>query len=215
MRLRGGVGVTGLGAVSALGLDVETIWSAVQSGERGVREVRRFDTSMFTGPWAGEVDLEPLRARAAGAAATDPCTLMALDAARQAWEAADVTAPRHRVALVLGTSAGNHNTEDLSEEIEQRDPAGAFRAKTAARHWTTAERVGRALGIGGVRLTVSSACASGNLALTAARELLLTGAADAVLVGGADAISPRRFAGFDALGVIGPTPGAPSATLRA
>lgn len=204
------VGVLGLGAVSAVGLDVPAIRAAARSGTSGVRRVQRFDTSMFTGPWAGEVDIARLRTRAPAAwRDADPCTLMALDAAGQAWAEAGVRAEPARIALVLGTSAGNHNTEDLSEERERSDPTGAFRQKEAARHWTTAAAIADVLGIAGPRLTVSSACASGNLAIAAARELILTGAADVVLAGGADAISPRRFAGFDALGVIGAEPGAP------
>ena len=204
------IGVLGRGAVCTAGLDVAAIERAVGDGTAGPRPVQRFDASMFTGPWAGEVDLEALRRRApASLVDADPCTLLAADAARQAWSSCAVDAPPHRVALVLGTSAGNHNSEDLSEELERTDPAGAFARKEAARHWTTADAVARLLGIEGPRLTVSSACASGNLGLSLARELLLTGVADVVLAGGADAISPRRFAGFDALGVVGTAPGAP------
>ena len=204
------VAVTGMGAVSAAGLDEDALMRSVWAGISGIQAVQRFDVSAFAGPWAGEVDLEALRARAPDTTKNaDPCTLMALDAAQQAWNQAAPGCAPDRVALVLGTSAGNHNTEDLSEAQELTDPAGAFRAKEASRHWTTAHLIAEHLGIAGPRMTVSSACASGSLAFALARQLIEEGLADVVLAGGADAISIRRFAGFDALGVVSPQPGAP------
>ena len=54
--------VTGVGAVTPLGLDVPTLWSALVAGRSGIRRITSFDTSAFDTKIAGEVqDFDPTR----------------------------------------------------------------------------------------------------------------------------------------------------------
>ena len=48
--------VTGLGAVSPLGLDVDSTWKAAQSGVSGIADITAFDASGLPVRFAGEVD---------------------------------------------------------------------------------------------------------------------------------------------------------------
>ncbi len=47
--------VTGVGAVTPLGLDVPTLWSALTAGRSGIRKIQSFDTTAFDTKIAGEV----------------------------------------------------------------------------------------------------------------------------------------------------------------
>ena len=54
--------VTGMGAVTPLGPDVPTLWSALTTGRSGIRKIKSFDTTSFDTKIAGEVqDFDPTR----------------------------------------------------------------------------------------------------------------------------------------------------------
>src|SRR6185503_9719068 len=67
----------------------------------------------------------------------------------------------------------------------------------------------RALGLGGPVQTVSSACASGSIALALAGDLVLSGEVDLALAAGFDLWSDFVHAGFDALGALAVRPPTP------
>jgi len=91
-----------------------------------------------------------------------------------------------RVALTLGTSLfGDQRTESLA-----RDLATEF-------------------SIEGPAITVSTACTSSTLAIGFGADLIREGLADLVLAGGVDVLTPKLFAGFDALGVLSEGPCTP------
>ena len=183
------IAVTGLGAVSAIGESCDALWSAIAEGRSGIAPIERFSTAGF-GVHTGAV--------VASAAHTEPssrldterlCHDFAVRAGREAMLDAGFHAwPKSvRVALVVGTGL-----TDLAHSLH-----GVI------------EEIGDALGIAGVRLTVSTACSSSTAALGFARDLLAMGTADVVLAGGADVRTPEVFAGFHALGVLSPTRCAP------
>lgn len=182
--------ITGLGAYASIGRDARSIWAAVLEGKTGIGSISRFDASIYASQVAAEIrDGEGPIA-------------YAIAAAREAFAHAqlahaDSTA---RIALVVGTSAG---------PVRAR-----FESGDHTRHDAVAARVAEALKINGARITVSTACASGNVALGIARELIIGGHADVVLAGGSDALMEIRFAGFHALGAISPQACAPFSTSR-
>jgi 3-oxoacyl-[acyl-carrier-protein] synthase II len=47
--------ITGLGAVSPVGNDVQTTWQNIVAGKSGIDRISRFDASAFTSQIAGEV----------------------------------------------------------------------------------------------------------------------------------------------------------------
>ncbi len=173
--------ITGLGAVSAVGGDCAELWDAVAEGRGGIGPILRFPTDGFQ-VHTGAVVAGPADARPNDRALNmDLCRSFALAAGREALAAAGTAAvPPDRIALVFGTGLG-----DLATPIH-----------------TIAEAVADGLGIGGPRVTVSTACSSSTGAIGLGRELLALGAADAVLAGGADVLSAEVFAGFHALGVL-------------
>ena len=168
--------IIGHGAVSSLGYGSARIWSAITEGHDGIAPIRRFEPTGFE---LGA--LVPDRNAPAHGGPT-LCTEIAIAAAREAWERAQLDSiPRERIALVVGTSLGE--------------------AGVRAHGITVA--VGTALGVGGPHLTVSTACASSTNAIGIALDLLALDAADVVIAGGTDVLTPLVHAGFAALGVLG------------
>lgn len=178
----GAVAITGMGAVSALGVGCEALARVLRERADGIRPIRRFSTDGFKTHLAGmvpgfETSKDPdLSVTFAGLAAAEALKMAGLD-----------PGPSRRVGLVLGSSLGSGRS-CLSE---------------------LTDAVGERLGIRGPRLTVSTACSSSSSAVGLARDLLLAGSVDVVLAGGTDVLSDELFAGFHALGVLSDGPCAP------
>ncbi|MEV6350876.1 beta-ketoacyl-ACP synthase II [Actinoplanes sp. NPDC051851] len=202
----GDVVVTGVGATSPLGGDVESLWRNLLDGRSGVR---RIDDQL-----TGYAHWEELPTRIAAPMAVSPDTVLprvqarrmdrceqaALVAAQQAW--ADAGTPDVdplRLAVVIGTGIGGLTTvlgqDDLIEEkgpsrvspltvpmLMPNGPAAYVSLELKAKAGT---------------YTTVSACASGAEALSQAVRLIRSGEADVVVAGGAEAIiSPLMIAGF-------------------
>lgn len=175
------IAITGLGAVSALGLDVDQLWAALAQGRDGIRPIERFDTSVFSIHLGGMVPVPDRLGVDDAPGSRALCIRFAIDAGREALKRSGVRIKDpSRVALVLGTSMGSH---------------------LGGLHEASAE-VATALGIGGAVITVSTACASSTNALGIGKELLDQGLADIVVAGGADVLVPEIFTGFHGLGLL-------------
>lgn len=197
--------VTGLGAFCAAAPDVQGLWPALRDGRGGIRRVEAYE-QLFDEPFAGVVGWEPpvdLRR-----SKLDPYVVMAVTAAREAWNHAGLAGSENtaRCLVVVGTSGGTHADRGWGDHLNHEQH---WDERPPGHHKLGAVHVARDLGLEGPRITISSACASGNLALASALEQLRSGAFDLALVGGADVVSRRRFAGFYALGVVAPHPMAP------
>jgi 3-oxoacyl-[acyl-carrier-protein] synthase II len=187
--------VTGLGAVSALGVGVDAHREALLAGRSGITQVKRFDTSRLgthlgaTWPgWDGIQQPDPGKeASLAETALPFPLHELALHAAREAWASSGASCAPSRVALVFGTCFG--------QGFDEFAPV--------------ARRIAEGLGLTGPVVTISTACSSSTNAIGLGRDLLRQGHVDAVIAGGADVLLREAFAGFSALGVLSAEPCAP------
>jgi len=230
------VAVTGVGMVTPLGNDVESTWSAILSGESGVREITGFDASGFPTRIAAEVkDLraeETIEDRKSLKYVT-PFSLFALAAAEEAVRDAGVrptAATAERWGLVSGS--GMMTTEfdflqrfqrefavDGQVDLARLGAEGArfISSPEFARHRAVA---GQALlhkryDIRGYSANLHTACASGGQALGLAMRVVRSGQADFVLAGGYDTmINPIGLAGFCLLGAISTDNDRPSSASR-
>ncbi|MFE6819078.1 beta-ketoacyl-[acyl-carrier-protein] synthase family protein [Streptomyces sp. NPDC057677] len=195
--------VTGLGAITPLGRDVQSTWNGLLAGESGIRR-GVLPSHRDTG----------LPEVIAGTMAIDPATLLppvqarrldrsqqaALGAAAEAW--ADAGAPQvdaDRLASAVGTGIGGVGT--LLKEDDVLETAGARRVSprtvpmlmpNAAAALISIEYGARA----GVYTPVS-ACSSGAEAIALGARLIRAGEADVVIAGGTEAaITPITVAGF-------------------
>lgn len=198
--------VTGLGATTPLGGDVDALWEGLLAGRSGVR---RIDDLIAAKKHADELPTKiaaPMAVSPADvlprvqARRMDRCQQAALVAAQQAWtHAGTPEVDPVRLAVVIGTGIGGVTTLlDQDDLMEEKGPGKVspltvpMLMPNGPAAWVSLEFGARA----GVYTPVS-ACASGAEALAFAARLIRSGEADVVIAGGAEAaIAPLTIAGF-------------------
>jgi 3-oxoacyl-[acyl-carrier-protein] synthase II len=199
------VAVTGLGAITPLGLDAPTTWAAAKAGTSGVGFIESFDASGFPVRIAGEVKgFDPTAVTSAKEARKlDRNVLLALGAAREAWaDAAVAGVPPERVGILVGSAIGG--LPGIAEQHRVLLERGADRVSPffipSVLVDTASGQLAIALGIKGPNYAPVSACATGSHAVGEAAELIKRGDADVVLAGGTEScIHPLILAGFCAM----------------
>src|SRR5881227_1842290 len=197
--------VTGLGAVTPLGLDARSTWRAAVAGESGVDFIQAFDASEYPVRIAAEVKgFEPTSvASPKEVRKLDRNVLLALGAAREAVADSGLNGfDPYRVGIVLGSAIGGiGGIEEQDGVLRERGPARVspnFIPNVLVD--SASGQLAITLGIRGPNYAVVSACATGSHAVGEAAELIKRGDADAVLAGGTEAcIHPLILAGFCAM----------------
>jgi len=199
--------VTGMGAVSPVGIGIETMWSALCRGKSGIGPVTSFDTSGFHTTIAGEVrdfapedflDRKEVRK-------TDRFTQFALLASRLALDDSGLKitpALAEDFGVVIGSGIGGLQTlEDFHSALLDRGPkklSPFFMPKLLVN--MAAGNVSMRFGLKGPNECVVTACASGNHSLASAARMIRLGEATAMLAGGTEAgVTPLGIGGFNAL----------------
>ncbi|MDX1419987.1 MAG: beta-ketoacyl-ACP synthase II [Rubricoccaceae bacterium] len=202
--------VTGLGALTPIGLTPEAFWAGLLEGRSGAGPITRFDATDFATQFACELKgfdprdygIERQLSRRA-----DPFTIYALVAAAEALADAGLDgevaeAERGRTGVVLGAAAaGIELFEKQALVLAQYGPkrvspftipmylANMAGAQIALRH-----------GLTGPNHAVASACATGNDVIASALMLLRGGYADTVVAAATEAaVTPTSVAGFNAM----------------
>jgi 3-oxoacyl-[acyl-carrier-protein] synthase II len=201
--------VTGVGAVSPLGLTAEALWEGVKAGRSGIGAITSFDAGDLPVKIAAEVKgfdprdyMDHRLTRRAGRPGQ-----FAVAAAGEALATADMQIqgdPNPRAGVVLATTGGFFNTADQAIRLRERGPR-RLDPLFIARHGPhmTACQVGRAFGFQGPNSTLNSACASGSDAIGVALMHLRQGNADVMLAGGTESIiAPLGIALMDRLGAL-------------
>jgi 3-oxoacyl-[acyl-carrier-protein] synthase II len=197
------VAVTGLGVVSPFGAGVKTFWEGISSGSCAIRPITLIDTEGFRCRIAAEVP-----AGIAGSGRRSRADRIALAAAREALDDAGIgRAERADAALIVGAVGGG--MLETEAWYWQRVRAGAapmpptLMACFPSSH---ADVVGSALGLGGPRETIVTACSSGAGSLALAADLVADGVVPLAVAGGVDALTRICFMGFNALKLLDPAP---------
>jgi 3-oxoacyl-[acyl-carrier-protein] synthase II len=197
--------VTGLGAVTPLGNDVQTSWDAALAGRSGVDWISGFDTSAFPVRVAAEVKgfdpatvVSPKEARK-----LDRNVLLALASAKEAVGDAGLNGfDPTRVGIVFGSAIGGlAGIMEQADVLRERGPdrvSPNFLPNVLVD--SASGQLAISLGIRGPNYAPVSACATGSHAVGEGAELIRRGDADAVLAGGTEAcIHPLILAGFCAM----------------
>jgi len=194
--------ITGLGAVTPLGIGAADVWEALKAGRSGISPIASFDASSFPVRIAGEVHgfdtdpwLTPKEAKR-----TDRATHFALAAAKQAWEDAGAPAVDHaRTGVLFSTGIGglgsllNQHKVYLEKGADRVSPfmVPMLMPNAAAGH------VAMAFGFTGPNMCITTACAAGAHAIGEASVLIRDGRADVCIAGGTEAsILELTVAGF-------------------
>ncbi len=202
--------VTGMGALTPVGHDLQTTWQALVAGQSGVAKATLFDPSPFPVHIAAEVkEFDPTRfINPKDARRMARCSQFAIVAGREAvadanldWSKEDM----ERVGVVMGTGIGG--IELLIEPISKFQCEGITRITphTAIESLCNmpAFHVGLDHGCLGPLSTLSTACAAGTQAIGDGVELIRRGVSDIVLAGGSEAqVNALFFIGFTAMRVL-------------
>jgi 3-oxoacyl-[acyl-carrier-protein] synthase II len=199
------VAVTGLGAITPIGLDAPSTWAAALAGESGVGFIESFDASEFPVRIAGEVKgFDPSEvAPAKEARRMDRNVQLALGAAREAWRDAGVQGlDPARVGVVVGSAIGG--LPGIAEQHDVLRDRGPDRVSPffipSVLVDSASGQIAISLGVRGVNYAPVSACATGSHAIGEAAEIVRRGDADAVLAGGTEScLHPLILAGFCAM----------------
>ena len=195
--------VTGLGVVSPVGSDMQTVWNNLTAGYNGIGPITSFDTTNYKAKLGAEVKgFDPLAyMEKSETLRSDKFAQYALGAAVQAVEESDVigTLPPERVAVYFGSGIGGLNT--VSTEIGKLENRGPHRVSPLCVPMMIANMAAGMIAIRyncqGAALPAVTACASGSNAIGEALRAIRHGYADAVITGGAEAsIVPVGVAGF-------------------
>jgi 3-oxoacyl-[acyl-carrier-protein] synthase II len=199
--------VTGLGAVTPLGLDAPSTWDGLVAGRSGVVPISLFDASGLAVRIAGEVPgfapesfLGPKKTRR-----TARFSQLAIAAAREAVADSGLVVADEstRVGVLVNCAvAGVPEAAEATEALVAQGPRGVSPTYVPMTIPNMAAcEVAMDLGAHGPVNASALACASGNYALLEARRLILSGEADVVVAGGTDAgISRVLFAGLANMG---------------
>ncbi len=199
------VAVTGLGAITPLGLDAPSTWQAAVAGQSGVDFIAGFDTSAYPVRIAAEVKgfdastvVPPKEARR-----MDRNVLLAVGAAQEAWRDSGLNGvDPARVGIVVGSAIGGlPGIVDQHSVLLERGPdrVSPFFIPSVLVD-SASGQIAISLGLRGPNYAPVSACATGSHAVGEAAELIRRGGADAVLAGGTEScIHPLILAGFCAM----------------
>lgn len=184
--------VTGMGAVTPIGIGVEEYWNNLTAGACGVGPITRFDPSALAVRIAAEVrEFKPENHLPRKLISqTDAFTQYAYTAAEEALGGGPLPAEPERMGIVMGTAMAGVATTAATQEILTRAVHKNVGPRFVPRILgnIAAAQIAIAHDIRGTSLTVSTACASGGDAIAAAAALLLSDEADAVLAVGAESI---------------------------
>ena len=197
--------ITGLGAVTPLGLTMEESWQAVRRGECGIGPITQYDAAGQKVKLAAEVrgfDPERYMSRM-NARHMGRFTQFTLAAARQALDDAQMTAfdPDRCGVTVSSGIGGQIITESEHQRGMERgfDRVSPFYIPTAISNMA-AGRVAIAAGFRGMCTCPVTACAGGSNAVGDAFHYIRDGYADAMLCGGTEAsITSMAIGGFTSM----------------
>ena len=199
--------ITGMGAITPLGLNVEEFWNGLKEGRHGFGEITRFDASEYKAHLAGEVKgfvgKEFMDAKAAKR--MELFCQYAVAATKEAIEEAGLDMEKedaYRVGCSVGSGIGS--LQAMEREHTRLLEKGPTRINPLLVPMMisnmAAGNVSIQFGLKGKSLNVVTACATGTNCIGAAYRSIQFGAADVMVAGGTEAaISPIGIGGFAAL----------------
>jgi 3-oxoacyl-[acyl-carrier-protein] synthase II len=196
--------ITGVGALSSVGIGKENFWDGLLAGRNGVSEIESFDTGAYRTHRGGEIKgFRPLP----GTEEMGRCSQFAVYAAREALLDAGLdpsALPGFRTGLSLGTTLWESQLQEHIDDIMTTAQFASCRRRLVplAVPEAVPANVGRAFGLRGPMNLITTACAAGNYALGHAAGLLRSGTADIMLAGGSDPISRIAYTGFSSMMAI-------------
>lgn len=205
--------VTGLGAVTPLGLDAGAYWTGLKDGVAGIGPIKNIpDAEQLSQKVAAEVrGFDPLQHFEERALSTlDRVSQMAVVAAREAIAQSGITLDEplsERTAAIVGTGAGGQATVDENFRriyIEKKTRVFPLTVPKLMVN-AAASQVSMQCGIRGPAFVVASACSSATHAIGLAFQMVRSGIVDCAVTGGTEAcITFGSMRAWEAMRVMAP-----------
>lgn len=184
--------ITGMGAVTPLGIGVDTFWENLTAGKSGIDTIKSFDPSELAVQIAGEVkDFNPSDYMPKDLIRkTDPFMQYAYIAAEEALKQSQLEIEPTRTGIVMGTAMSGISTIAFTQDAL----SGASHKKVGPRFVPkilgniAAANIAIDYNIQGPSFTVSTACSSGGDAINTACMCINSGKADVMLAVGAESV---------------------------
>src|SRR5947207_11229855 len=201
--------ITGLGAITPLGNDVETFWSNLKKGVSGIHVIDAFDPSAYDCRIDGQVcdfDPKPFFKNPKDLRRTDRFTQLAMAAAKMALEDSGIDVAnlerRDRFGVIVSTGIGGLKT--LQEQLTILLTKGPSRTSPFTIPMLISNMASGVISmefdLHGPNFCIVTACATSNNAIGESWRIIKFGDADIFLAGGAEAsIIPIGLAGFSSM----------------
>ncbi len=195
--------VTGMGAITPIGNDVETYWNNLIKGVNGIDKITHFDATEFKSKLAAEVkDFDPtLYMEKNEVRKTDLFVQYALAAVSEAIHDSEIMEKVNpeRFGVYFGSGIGGFNTftQEHSNLLEKgpRRISPLFIPKMISN--IAAGNIAIKYNAQGPCLSITTACATGTNSIGEAYRAILHGYADAMITGGSEAsVTPLSVGGF-------------------
>jgi 3-oxoacyl-[acyl-carrier-protein] synthase II len=201
--------ITGLGAVTPLGNNVETFWSNLKNGVSGIRTIDAFDTTGYDCRIGGQVrdfDPKPFFKNPKDVRRTDRFTQLSMAAAKMALEDSGIDVEkldrRDRFGVIVSTGIGGLKTlQDQLTILLTKGPwrNSPFTIPMLISNMATGV-ISMEFNLRGPSLCIVTACATSNNAIGESWRIIKFGDADVFLAGGSEAsIVEIGLAGFSAM----------------
>jgi 3-oxoacyl-[acyl-carrier-protein] synthase II len=187
--------VTGIGAITPLGLDVPSFWEGLSNGVSGADWITHFDTTHFKTKFACEVkDFDPLNYfDRKEARKMDPFCHYAMVAADEALKDSELNLDqedRNRIGVVMGSGIGGMKV--FTDEVKgfiARDGMPRFNPFFITKMIIdlTSGNISIKHGLKGPNYSTVSACATSSNCIADAYMLIKQGYADVMVAGGSEA----------------------------
>jgi len=214
--------ITGMGAITPVGNDLNTIWHSLTHGVSGIGRVTNFDITGYESQIAGEVrNFEPVKyfKNAKDVRRADRYSQLAVAASKMALEDSGLTqvSDPDRCGVIIGSGIGGLKTlEDQHENLLKKGPGrvSPFTIPMMIANMGSG-LVSMEFGWSGPNFAPVSACATACHAIGEAWRMILEDDADVFLAGGAEAtIVPMGMAGFAAMRAMSTRNDAPTKASR-
>jgi len=195
--------ITGMGALTPIGNDLNSYWDALKNGVSGAGPITKFDTSLFKTKFACELknydpsahfDVKEIKKY-------DPFSQYALIAVAEAVENGKIdfeTLNKDRIGVIWGSGNGGIQTfQDQMEEFCQGDGTPRFSPFFIPRILVDIASgiISIKYGLRGVNFCPVSACATSNTAMIEAFNYIKWDKADMIITGGSEAAITRSALG--------------------
>lgn len=196
--------VTGLGAITPIGLDAETYWNNLKEGVVGIGPITHFDTSAFTVKLAGEVKgFDPKKYMdRKNARKYDVFSQFAIAAAKEALEHSGLDLTKedlYRIGVIVASGIGGLGTMEKEEQKLLEKGPSRVSPSLIPKIITNmaAGNIAIEIGVKGINTNIVTACASATHSIGEAFRNIKYGVADAIFCGGTESsIVPLGIAGF-------------------